>query len=55
MTDREIDDLICHIQEMARRIDCEFHPDPDKLMAFRCTQREHEATKLEYQRLLNHR
>lgn len=43
MTDKEIDDMIDYIDRMARRIGCNFIPDPDKLMAFRCAQREEEG------------
>lgn len=52
MTDREIDDLIAHIDELAQRIGCRFVPDPDKLMAFRCAQRENEAMREHYRKAL---
>lgn len=38
MSDQEIDELIHEIDRMAQRIGCRFVPDPDKLMAFRCSQ-----------------
>lgn len=38
MRDHEIDRLIREIKEMARRIGCEFVPDPRKLEAFRKSQ-----------------
>lgn len=45
MTDAEIDVIVGQIDEMAQRIGCRFVPDPDKLLAFRCSHRELEATK----------
>lgn len=48
MTDKEIDDLIAEIDRMARRIGCRFVPDPDKIMAFRCAQREEQAMRDHY-------
>lgn len=38
MTDHEIDRLIREIKEMARRIGCDFVPDPRKLADFRKAQ-----------------
>jgi hypothetical protein len=38
MTDSEIDRLIWQIQEMARRIGCDFIPDAAKLKAFKKSQ-----------------
>jgi hypothetical protein len=54
MTDRDIDQLIGQIQEMAARIGCDFIPDPDKLLAFRCAQREARAVQEEYRRMAAH-
>lgn len=48
MTDREIDQLIIEIDKMAQMVGCRFVPDPDKLMAFRCAQREQEAVRAYY-------
>lgn len=48
MTVAEIDELIREIDEMARRVGCRFVPDPDKLMAFRCSQSEERATREHY-------
>ena len=45
MTDREIDVLIGQIRNMATRIGCNFTPDPEKLLAFRCAQREKEKMR----------
>jgi len=39
MTDPEVDRMIRQIQEMARRIGCEFVPDARKLEVFRDAQR----------------
>lgn len=50
MTDAEIDRLIIEIDQMAQRIGCRFVPDPDRLMAFRCSQREEEAVREQYRR-----
>lgn len=50
MTDAEIDRMIQTIDEMAQRIGCRFYPDPDKLMAFRCAQKEEEAVRAEYRK-----
>lgn len=50
MTDAEIDRLIGEIKEMAARIGCEFIPDPEKLLAFRCRQHEERAVREEYRR-----
>lgn len=52
MTDAEIDRMVDHIDEMARRIGCRFIPDPEKLLAFRCVQREREAMKEHYRKEL---
>lgn len=52
MTDIEIDHLIDEIDRMAQRIGCRFVPDPDKLLAFRCAEREAEAVREEYRRQL---
>jgi len=52
MTDEEIDLLIGRIKEMASRIGCDFVPDPDKLMAFKCAQREARAYREQYNKLL---
>lgn len=51
MTDEEIDRMIMRIKEMAARIGCDFIPDPDKLMAFRCAQHEELAVREEYRRM----
>lgn len=48
MTDREIDDLVAEIDQMARRIGCRFVPDPEKLLAFRCAKREEQAVRDHY-------
>ena len=50
MTDAEIDELIAEIDTLARRIGCRFVPDPDKLMAFRCSQRAEQATREHYRK-----
>ena len=50
MTDAEIDRMIVTIKEMASRIGCDFIPDHDKLMAFRCAQREEEAVREQYRK-----
>ena len=50
MIDTEIDAMIRRIDKMARVIGCRFVPDPEKLLAFRCAQREHEAMHAEYRR-----
>lgn len=50
MTDREIDVLIAQIDELCQRMGMRFEPDPDKLMAFRCAQREQEAVREHYRR-----
>jgi hypothetical protein len=50
MTDDEIDRMISEIGQMARRIGCDFIPDPDKLMAFRCAQREERAMREHYRK-----
>lgn len=50
MTDAEIDRTIAEIKEMARRIGCEFHPDPDKLLTFRRAQRDEESIREKYRR-----
>jgi hypothetical protein len=50
MTDTEIDQMIQRIDEMAQRIGCRFYPDPDKLLAFRCAQREEEAVRAQYRK-----
>jgi hypothetical protein len=52
MTDREIDELIAEIDELARRLNCRFVPDPEKLAAFREAQREQEATRSRYREAL---
>lgn len=52
MTDKEIDELISEIDQMARQMGCRFIPDPDKLLAFRCAQRENEAVREHYRREL---
>lgn len=49
MTDREIDELIGQINELCARMGQTFEPDQDKLMAFRCAQRENEAMKAHFQ------
>lgn len=53
MSDKEIDLMIYEIDQMARRIGCRFVPDPDKLMAFRCAQREERAHRDAYRKALN--
>lgn len=52
MTDREIDDLISEIDQMARRIGCRFVPDPEKLLAFRCAKREEQAVHDHYRAVM---
>jgi hypothetical protein len=52
MTDYEIDQLIAEIDEMAQRIGCRFIPDPDRLMDFRCSQREMRSYREEYEQAL---
>lgn len=52
MTYDEIDRLIGQIKEMARRIGCDFVPDPDKLEAFRRSQLWARATKEQYRAAL---
>jgi hypothetical protein len=51
MTDREIDVLIAQINELSQRMGMRFEPNPDKLMAFRCAQRENEAMAEHYRRV----
>lgn len=50
MTDAEIDQLIQEIDRMAQVIGCRFVPDPDKLMTFRCAQREERAVREHYRK-----
>jgi hypothetical protein len=45
MTDQEIDALVLSLDEMAQQIACRFIPDPDKLTAFRCAQRDERARR----------
>lgn len=55
MTDAEIDQLIQEIDQLAQRVGCRFVPDPDKLMAFRCAQREERAMREHYRKEIQRR
>lgn len=54
MDDNEIDRLIREIKEMARRIGCEFVPDPRKLADFRKSQELRREYVEQYRCALSH-